>query len=83
VARYYLKRGAYLGAASRARGVIEGYDGAPAVDEALKILAQAYRKVGVDDLAKVAEHVRKANVSPDDASERSKAEKSAWWRFWD
>ncbi|MEY2920653.1 MAG: hypothetical protein RL261_1958, partial [Pseudomonadota bacterium] len=35
VARYYLKRGAYVGAANRAKGVIEGYDGAPAVDDAL------------------------------------------------
>ena len=65
VARYYMKRGAYVGAASRARGVIEVYDGAPAADDALAILVEAYRKLGVDDLAAVAENVRKANVSPD------------------
>jgi outer membrane protein assembly factor BamD len=65
VARYYMKRGAYIGAASRARGVIEIYDGAPAVDDALAIMADAYRKLGIDDLAAVAENVRKANVGPD------------------
>jgi opacity protein-like surface antigen len=61
VARYYLKRGAYLGAANRAKGVIENFDGAPAVDDALKILANSYRRLGVDDLATTAEAVRTAN----------------------
>jgi len=61
VARFYLKRGAYVGAANRAKGVIENFDGAPAVDPALKILAASYRKLGVDDLATVADNVRKAN----------------------
>ncbi len=65
VARYYMKRGAYVGAASRARGVIEIYDGAPAADEALAIMAEAYRRLGVDELATVADNVRKANVAPD------------------
>ena len=63
VARFYLKRGAYVGAANRANGVIEGYDGAPAVDDALKILAAAYRKLEVDDLAQATDKVRAANAS--------------------
>ncbi len=62
VARFYLKRGAYVGAANRAKGVVEGYDGAPAVDNALKILATSYRKLGVEDLAKAADNVRAANA---------------------
>ncbi len=61
VARYYMKRGAYVGAAARARGIIENYDGAPAVDEALMIMAEAYRKLGIDDLAASADKVRAAN----------------------
>jgi len=65
VARYYMKRGAYVGAANRARSVVEGYDGAPAVVEALEIMADAYRKLGIDDLATVAENVRSVNDSPD------------------
>ncbi|MGI9246593.1 MAG: outer membrane protein assembly factor BamD [Steroidobacteraceae bacterium] len=86
VARYYLKRGAYVGAASRAKGVIETYDGAPAVDDALKIMSQSYRKLGVDDLAQVAENVRKANGLPDEAtgSDPSKDGRKSdrWWHFW-
>jgi outer membrane protein assembly factor BamD len=84
VARFYLKRGAYVGAASRARSVIEGYDGAPAVDDALTILAQSYRRLGVDDLAKVADAVRQANVLPDDVTGQPPQENDddPWWRFW-
>jgi outer membrane protein assembly factor BamD len=84
VARFYLKRGAYVGAASRARGVIEAYDGAPAIDDALRILAQSYRRLGVDDLAKVADGVRQANVLPDDVAGQPPQpnDDDPWWRFW-
>jgi outer membrane protein assembly factor BamD len=84
VARFYLKRSAYVGAASRARGVIEAYDGAPAIDEALEVLAESYRKLGVDDLAQVAENVRKANALPDEfhQTDGSRKDDDPWWRFW-
>ncbi len=67
VARYYMKRGAYVGAAARARGIVEQYDGSPAVDEALQIMADAYRKLGIDDLARSTDSVRAANPVPVDA----------------
>lgn len=84
VARYYIKRGAYVGAANRARGVIEIYDGAPAADDALAIMAEAYRKLGVDDLALTAENVRKANTPPDETGRTAKepGQSEPWWRFW-
>jgi outer membrane protein assembly factor BamD len=84
VAQYYVKRGAYVGAANRAKGVIEAYDGAPAVDEALRILAQSYRQLGVDDLAQVADNVRNANLPPDAATGRSDHSDGdqPWWKFW-
>ncbi len=86
VARYYLKRGAYVGAANRAKGVIENFDGAPAVDDALKILAASYRRLGVEDLAQSTDKVRMANTMPDDAqAPRQAPERTAdhWWKFWD
>jgi outer membrane protein assembly factor BamD len=64
VARYYMKRGAYVGAAARARGIVEQYDGAPAVGEALEIMAEAYRRLGINDLAEATDKVRKANPAP-------------------
>jgi outer membrane protein assembly factor BamD len=89
VAQFYLKREAYVGAANRARGVIESYDGAPAVDDALRVLSQAYRRLGVDDLAQVADNVRKGNAAPDQipgqpdpSSAKSKKDDDPWWRFW-
>jgi outer membrane protein assembly factor BamD len=65
VAKYYMKRGAYVGALNRARGLIESYDGAPAVLQALEIGAEAYRQLDMDDLAQLAESIRSENVSVD------------------
>lgn len=50
VARFYMKRGAYVAAANRAMGIIENYQGTPAVREALGILAEAYQELELDDL---------------------------------
>jgi outer membrane protein assembly factor BamD len=66
VAKYYMKRGAYVGALNRARGLIETYDGAPAVNGALKIAAQAYQELGMNDLALVAENIRTDNLKQPD-----------------
>ena len=79
VARYYMKRGAYVGAANRARGVIEQYDGAPATDEALQIAAAAYRKLGIEDLAGAVDTVRAQNQLPDGSSQKTD---KPWWKFW-
>jgi outer membrane protein assembly factor BamD len=83
VARYYMKRGAYVGAANRARGLIESYDGAPAVLDALDIVTEAYLKLGLDDLAQVAETIRRDNTGPDDLARQPGAESGdPWWKFW-
>ena len=51
VAEYYLKRGAYVAAAQRAKGAIEQYDGAPAIRDALAILIEAYDRLDLKELA--------------------------------
>jgi outer membrane protein assembly factor BamD len=79
VARYYMRRGAYVGAANRARGVIETYDGAPSTPEALKIAAEAYRKLGIQDLASMVDGVRAQNQLPEDLSQKGD---KPWWKFW-
>jgi len=65
VARFYMKRGAYIGAIKRAHNLIETYDGAPAVPKALTLTARAYRQLGMEDLALVTENIRNSNASPD------------------
>lgn len=82
VARYYLRRGAYVGAANRARGILENYDGSTATTEALRILEEAYRGLGLDDLATRTAEVRKANALPDEAGKSTGRKRDSWWRFW-
>lgn len=50
-ARYYMRRGAYLAAANRGIHVVENYQRTPAVPMALKIMEEAYKKMGMEELA--------------------------------
>ena len=61
VARYYMTRGAWLAVASRARYVIENFQGTPAVSDAVAILTIAYREMGLDDLSADAARVLRLN----------------------
>lgn len=51
VARYYLKRAAYVAAADRASTVIDKYQRTPAVPYALLVLKEAYTKLNMLELA--------------------------------
>ncbi|MGR9072987.1 MAG: outer membrane protein assembly factor BamD [Gammaproteobacteria bacterium] len=51
VARFYMKRRAYIAAANRAGTVVEKYQRTPAVPHALLIMREAYTKLGLTDLA--------------------------------
>ena len=57
VARYYIKRGAYLAAANRCVTVIEKYQRTPSVREALEIMISAYDKLGMEKLSSDARRV--------------------------
>ena len=61
VARYYLKRKAYIAAVNRASTVLEKYDGTPAVPFALQVLKEAYGQLEMPNLAKDAERVYELN----------------------
>ena len=50
VADYYLRRGAYVAAADRVRYIIENYPRTPSVAKGLPIMAEAYKKLGLDEL---------------------------------
>ncbi len=52
IARYYMNRKAYVAAASRASGVVEHYQGTPAVPYAMQVMQEAYTNLGMTDLAK-------------------------------
>ena len=61
VARYYMRRRAYVAAANRARHVVERFQGTPAVPEALVIMATAYKVLLLDDLSEDALRVLELN----------------------
>ncbi|XOV82191.1 MAG: outer membrane protein assembly factor BamD [bacterium] len=51
VADYYMRRGAYIAAANRARYVLETYPRAEATDDALLVLVESNYKLGLEDEA--------------------------------
>ena len=70
VARYYMKRRAWLAAANRARYVVENYQRTPAVLDALAVMSDAYKELGLDDLAADADRVLKLNSPNQDVTAR-------------
>jgi len=61
VAKYYMRRQAYVAAANRAKYVIENYQRTEPVPDALVLMALAYRKLEMNDLADDAVRVLKLN----------------------
>ena len=57
VAAYYVRRGAFVAAANRAKFAVENFPGAPALKDSLDIMIHSYRKLGMNDLAADAERV--------------------------
>ena len=51
VAEYYIKRGAWVAAANRAKYAVETYPATPSTRDALETLVLAYHKLGLNDLA--------------------------------
>ena len=82
VARYYMKRGAYVAAANRAQYTLLNYAQAPAVEEALFVMVRAYDTLGMADLRDDADRVMHKNF-PDSAYFKGTAGKTdPWWMLW-
>jgi outer membrane protein assembly factor BamD len=83
VARYYYRRAAYLAAANRAQLAVREYQGTPAAEEALYILAASYDKLGLDALRSDAERVLKLNYPNTRFIQGGvRVPERAWWQFW-
>jgi outer membrane protein assembly factor BamD len=84
VARYYLRRGAYVAAANRAQQAVQEFQRSPSTEEALVILAQSYDRLGLTELRDDAERVLKTNFPNStintDVFGRRKA--ASWWQLW-
>jgi outer membrane protein assembly factor BamD len=57
VAEYYINRGAYVAAVNRAKYAVEHYPEAPQLEKTLQIMATAYERLGMTDLAADARRV--------------------------
>lgn len=61
IAKYYMRRKAWLAAANRAQGIVEHYPQTPAVNEGLAVMVVAYDKLGMEDLSKQSNDVLALN----------------------
>ena len=82
VARYYLKRGAYLAAINRAQFALKNYAEAPATEEALFIMVKAYDLMGMNELRDDAERVMRKNFPNSEYYTRGLERKEPWWKLW-
>jgi outer membrane protein assembly factor BamD len=82
VARFYMKREAYVAALNRAQAAVKTYPDAPANEEALFIMVKAYDLLGMTDLRDDAERVMRRNFPKSEYYERGLDRSLPWWRLW-
>ncbi|MCX7240476.1 MAG: outer membrane protein assembly factor BamD [Burkholderiales bacterium] len=83
VARYYLRRGAYLAAINRAQLAVTDYRNVPAVEEALYILYRAYDALEMTQLRDDTKRVLDRNY-PDSRflAQGFTGGPNPWWKIW-
>lgn len=83
VARYYLKRGAYIAAANRAQQTVQEYQQSPSAEEALYIMVQSYDRLGLTQLRDDADRVLQTNFPASTLRGTGFADRQrAWWQIW-
>jgi outer membrane protein assembly factor BamD len=83
VARYYMRRGAYVAAANRAQQAVQEFQRSPSTEEALVILTQSYDRLGLTELRDDAERVLKTNFPNSTTTiDASGKRKTPWWKLW-
>ena len=83
VARYYMKRGAFVAAANRAQFAVRTYPQAPATEEAVFIMVKAYDALGMTDLRDASDRVMRANFPQSRYLTGKGGREVAWWKLWD
>jgi outer membrane protein assembly factor BamD len=82
VARWYMRRGAYIAAANRAQFALLNYPQAPAIEEALFVMVKAYDALGMNDLRDDAERVMRKNFPGSAYLAGTVGTKGPWWKLW-
>ncbi len=82
VAKYYLRREAYVAAVNRAKNVVVNYPETPSIEEALAIMAFAYDRLGITDLRDDALRVLRLNYPNSKYAKNIDLSGKRWWSFW-
>ena len=82
ISMFYLRKGAYVAAANRAKALVESYPRTPQVGDALAVMSESYHKLGQEKLATDAERVLKLNYPnhPYFAGDWPRY-RSNWWKL--
>ena len=85
VASYYLRRGAYIAAISRANNVLKEFPQTRQTRDALQIMVLAYNAMGQNDLRDDTQRVLDMNIAKDGIKPTIKdklVKRGSWWQFW-
>ena len=82
VARWYMRRGAYVAAANRAQYALTNYPEAPANEEALFIMVKAYEALGMKALRDDAERILRKNFPTSQFMAGIDPQAKPWWKLW-
>ncbi|SCK25794.1 outer membrane protein assembly factor BamD [Vogesella sp. LIG4] len=83
VARYYMKRGAWMAAITRAQTVVKDYSNTGYNEEALAIMVVAYDKLGMKDLSQDSTRVLQTNFPQSRYLQNPwRPKEMPWWKFW-
>lgn len=83
VARYYMKRKAYVAALNRSKNIYTNYPESIHVEEALTIQYIAYKELGMKELEISTKKVLDLNYPESKITKDFLKSKSEWWKFWE
>jgi outer membrane protein assembly factor BamD len=78
VARWYMRRGAYVAAVARAKEILAAFPESEARAEALEVMVAGYRRLGLDDLAADAQRVLDLNYPGREPTLRIQPRNERW-----
>lgn len=82
VALFYLRQGAYVAAANRAKVILETYDQSRQVGDALAVMVESYQALGQDQLAEDSRRVLKLNYPEHPSLDGEWPQwRSNWWKL--
>jgi outer membrane protein assembly factor BamD len=83
VARWYMRRAAYVAAVNRAQYALKTYPETPALEEALAIMVGGYGALGIMELSDDARRILEKNFPQSKYSNVLRKDRSGWWKYWE